>query len=395
VKNKKLLFLCPSYPAIGGVEAVSSLLIDFFIEKGFEIFILVSSAEKLPQASLHKHFDLMTPMQGLINSKENLNYIDDFILSNNISCVFNQGIFSESYLHAPQHKEVLFINTLHSCPFWEVEKFKNSSLRELLKTEKTAVNRAKVLVRYLLNKIKPGMSHPSIEAFYRQRIESVSYFVVLDKSYKTELENRLYGSVVQDKIRVIPNPLIKPTSSNLQKKNQVLYVGRLTYTPKRVDRLLRIWKMIQSEITDWELIILGDGEERVDLEKIATALHLNNCRFLGYQSTQPYYESASILCLTSTYEGFPMVLLEAQSYGAIPIAFGCVKSIPSIIDHGDNGFIIKPFDEALFAKQLLSLIKDKSLRQLMSQKAEEKASDFTLDKIGKVWLQLMKKKDLI
>jgi len=201
MKNKKLLFLCPSYPAIGGVEAVTSLLVDFFLEKGFEVFILVSGTEKLLGSSLDKHINLMSVMENPLNSEENLAFIDRFIDEKDIACVFNQGIFSQSYLHAALHKDVLFFNTLHSCPFWEVDNFKYSSLGQLLLVEKKSFSKFKVIVRFILNKIKSGWSHPSILSFYRKQIESVSYYVVLDQAYKTILENRLYGGVQQEKSR--------------------------------------------------------------------------------------------------------------------------------------------------------------------------------------------------
>lgn len=370
------------------MEAVTCLLVDFFIEKGFEISILVSDIGKLPGSTLDKHSGLMTPMQGLTNSKENLAFIDEFICTNDIACVFNQGVFSEAYLNAP-HKDVLFINTLHSCPFWEVERFKHSTLKQLLRLENTAYKRLKVYVRFVLNRIKPGLSHPFIEAFYRCQIDSVSYYVVLDMAYKKTLEKRLYGGVSNEKIRVIQNPVVIPVDASVRKKNQVLYVGRLTPEPKRVDRLLRIWQIIQSEVPDWELFILGDGKERANLEKLAVDLHLKNIHFLGYRNPVSFYKSASILCLTSTYEGFSMVLTEAQSYGIVPIAFGCVEGISSIIDHGKSGVIIEPFDEESFAQELLALIKNDSLRKLMSKNAEKKALKFSIDKIGQDWLKLL------
>lgn len=391
MKNNKMLFLCPSYPAIGGVEAVTSLLVDYFLEKGFEVFILVSGTEKVLGSSLDKHLNLMTTMKGRLNSAENLAFIDHFIGEKDIACVFNQGIFSQSYLYASLHNDVLFINTLHSCPFWEVKKFRYSKPGQLLQAEKTSYGKFKVLVRFVLNKIKPGWSHPFIVAFYRKQIDSVSYYVVLDQAYKTILEKRLYGGVKQEKIKVIPDPLALPEKKLFNKQKKVLYVGRLTGEPKRVDRLLRIWKRIQQEISGWELLIVGDGDQRENLEEMSDKLQLENVSFLGYASPVPFYESADILCLTSTYEGFGMVLTEAQSYGVIPVSFRCSEAIGNIIDHGVNGMIVEYFDEEALAKELLIIMKDDFLRASMSRNAIIKATDFNIEKIGQTWLDLMGK----
>jgi len=331
----------------------------------------------------------MTVMKNDPYSKENMDFMDDFIRDHDIACVVNQGLFSEIYLRAYLHKDVLFINTLHNYPFWELEIFRLRSLSQLFEKEKDTFNRFKVLVRFVLNHIKPGWSHPSIHSFYKKQIETVSYYIVLDPLYKKTLEKRLYEGVEQKKIVAIPNPLILPEQTSSPKKKQVIWVGRLASVQKRADRMLRIWKMIQSEVTDWELLIIGDGDQREELEKMSIDLHLINIRFMGYQKTDPFYEEASILCLTSSYEGFPMVLLEAQSHGTIPVSFNCVEAIEHIIDTGKNGLIIESFNEESFARDLLKLIKDKSLQTVMSQEARKKASEFSLEKIGQRWLKLL------
>lgn len=383
--------MCPSYPAIGGVEAVTSLLIDFFLERGYEVFVLVSEIKMMPGSMLDKHYGRMTIMPGIMNSKENLDFIDDFISINEIACVFNQAVFSLAYLHASMHKDVLFINTLHSCPYWEVIKFRYCTLKQLLREERDIYRTAKVIIRFILNKVKPGLSHPSIKSYYRRQIDSVSYYVVLDSAYKMTLEKDLFGGVVQEKIHVIPDPLVLPEQSLQKKQNKVLFVGRLTAEPKRVDRLLRIWKSIQSEVKDWELQIVGDGDQRRNLEKMAAQLMLRNVSFCGFQDPAIYYGSAPILCLTSTYEGFGMVLVEAMSYGVVPISFRSSDAIESVIDQGVNGLIIDSYDEDRFARELLSLMKEESRRTIMSQKAKEKVLDFELEKIGQKWLNLISK----
>lgn len=389
MKNKRLLFLCPSYPSVGGVESVTSLLIDFFLERGFEVFILVSKTGIMAGSILDKHSGLMYQMEGKPNSPENLDHIDRFISENDIGCVFNQGVFSDSCLHSWRHKDTLFINTLHSCPFWEEEKFANSSFKQLMNAEKSAYNRFKLIFRYLLNKLEPGFSHPNIAGFYRDRIETVNYFVVLNDTYKQILEKRLYRGFGQDKIIAIPNPIILPPANDEAKSRTVLYVGRLTSVPKRIDRLLRIWKAIQKEIPDWNLIIIGDGDERAKLEKLAAELKLEKIDFQGQQAPDKYYKEASILCLTSDYEGTPLVITEAQSFGTIPVTFNCAKALPEMILNNIDGILVEPGDEATFARELLALIKDDDRRDEMRKKAIEKVQKHDIEKIGQIWLSLM------
>lgn len=70
---------------------------------------------------------------------------------------------------------------------------------------------------------------------------------------------------------------------------------------------------------------------------MACKLNLRNIEFKGTQPSEPYYAESSVLCMTSTYEGFPMVLIEAQQYGCVPMAFDSFEAVHDIIEDGENG----------------------------------------------------------
>lgn len=389
VKNRNLLFICPSYPAVGGVETVTSILVDFFLENEYNTSIIVPNIAEKSGGILDKHRSLMHSMSGKPNSSENLEEISKYISDKKIDCIFNQGVFSDSCLRINRTPKTIYINTLHSCPFWEVEKFSQSNLRQLYFSEKLIFGKFKLLVRYFLNKYKPGLSHPNIKKYYRDRIEGSDYYVVLNNHYKSVLESVLFEGVVQKKIVVIPNPLNIPQFQEEIKSKTVIYVGRLDRIQKRVDRLLRIWKAVQSEIPDWKLDIIGEGEDKNNLEKYSFKLGLERVRFLGKKYATDYYPNASILCLTSTYEGYPMVISEAQSYGTIPLVFNCSPAFSEMINNHKNGILVKNGDESSFANELLYLIKDESLRKEMMKNAIEKSKSLDVKIIGKSWLSLI------
>ncbi len=387
--SKKLLFICANYPAPGGVETVTGLLADFFLSKGHTVYLMVLEDRKKPIPSNHRHTKQMVEMPGPLNSLLNLSFLEDFIHTNSIDVVFNQGVFSQIYQKASNFPNTLFINTLHSRPFWEVHKFLNSKWGDVLALQKGYYQKVKIVLRYLLGFLHPDLTHPHIRRFYRRQIESVDWFIVLDEAFKKELEFKLYQGVEQPKIRVIPNPLNHPSTILPPKQKHVLFIGRLTAEPKRVDRLLRIWARIEAQVPDWTLLIVGDGEERSKLERLAQDLMLKNVCFKGFQETSAYYNSASILCLTSTYEGAPMVIPEAQSFGTVPIVFGSVDSMYNLIDDGMNGLIVPPFDEKAFANDLLKLIQDEKRLKFLSENALTKVKDLTVESIGQKWLELM------
>jgi glycosyltransferase involved in cell wall biosynthesis len=386
---KKLLFICANYPEPGGVETVTGLLADFFLSKDVSVFLMVLEDRKKPISKQHRHYRQMVEMPGPLNSLLNLSFIENFIRTHRIDCVFNQGVFSQIYKSTSKFPNTLFINTLHSRPFWEVHKFLNSKWGDVLALQKGSFQKFKILVRYLLGFLHPDLTHPHIRRFYRSQIESVDWFVVLDEAFKKELEFKLYQGVGQQKIRVIPNPLKHPEATPVHKLKQVLYIGRLTAEPKRVDRLLRIWSIIEAQVPDWSLQIVGDGEQRINLETLAKSLQLKNVFFRGFQDSTAYYRTASILCLTSTYEGAPMVIPEAQSHGTVPIVFGSVESMYNLIDDGMNGLIVPPFDEKAFANDLLKLIQDEKRLRFLSENALTKVKDLDVESIGQRWLQLL------
>lgn len=377
MKIDKILFICPGYPQLGGVETVTGLLADFFLSMDRKVSILSLKAGNRPES--HRHDPYIVEMPGPLNAPDNLSFIDHYIRSHGINAVFNQGVFSQTYLQASAHPQVVFVNTLHSRPFWEIPQFVNSAWKA----------NAKNVLRHLLGLLHPNLTHPRIKNFYRNQIETVNWYVVLDEAFKKELEVKLYQGVPQPNIVVIPNPLPLVPSSAVEKKKEVLYVGRLTDEPKRVDRLLRIWSNIAELVPEWRLIVVGDGPARPELEALARELKLKNVSFKGFQDTAPYYRSASVLCLTSTYEGSPMVIPEAQSYGTVPIVFGSVLSMYSLIDDEMNGLVVPAFDEQAFAEDLYKLMRDEKRWAYLSENAVKKVQDRSVERIGRQWLALL------
>ena len=192
-----------------------------------------------------------------------------------------------------------------------------------------------------------------------------------------------------EKLHVIPNPLSFPLIESIpQKKKQLLFVGRLVFSPKRPDYLLEIWKRIYNKFPDWELIVIGEGEYKQTLEKIAKLNKLERVKFVGHVAPESYYRDASILCMTSTFEGFGMVLIEAQQFGTIPFAFNSFTALSDIIFDGVNGCTIIPYDLDQYASRLMEVMSNDDERIWLANNAFEKAKRFRLDVICEHWIQL-------
>lgn len=168
----------------------------------------------------------------------------------------------------------------------------------------------------------------------------------------------------------------------------MLYVGRLSYADKRVDRLLRIWSQVEADFPDWELKVVGDGRERRNLEKMADDLGLRRVRFCGHSTrVEEHYATAAILCLTSSFEGWGLVLVEAQAAGVVPIAFGVFRAASAGIVGSDRstGILVAPFDERAYAEELAALMRDEELRRAMQPAMIAKVSEYSLENTGRMW----------
>lgn len=211
------------------------------------------------------------------------------------------------------------------------------------------------------------------------------------------LSNNLFSSFEwfsgikkDNRFDAIPNPIediFNVNIENIQKENIVLFVGRLS-PEKRVDYLLKVWKIICDHHLDWSLYVVGDGSMREEYEVIVKTLQLRNVHFEGYNAPLNYYKRSKIFCLTSATEGFGLVLVEAMSCGVIPIAFNSYASVTDIIDNGKCGYLISPFDIETYANRLLLLMDNESLRQKMALKAKDKSSKFLLANIVDRWEKL-------
>ena len=120
-----------------------------------------------------------------------------------------------------------------------------------------------------------------------------------------------------------------------KKENEIIYVGRLDNTQKRVYRILETWNLLESKFPEWRLTFVGDGEEREAMQHLGNQMGLKRIQFEGFQTPRKYYERASILILTSEFEGFPLVIAECMSFGIVPV----VVLVDDIVDTA--GTIVK------------------------------------------------------
>ena len=116
----------------------------------------------------------------------------------------------------------------------------------------------------------------------------------------------------------------------------------------------------------------------------------DSVEIVGFQSPVDYYKRAKFLLLTSDYEGFGLVIVEAMKFGAVPIVYGSYEAVYDIVESGKHGFITPmPFSAQETADVLSRLMSDEALRSQMSRRAVERSKDFNLDSVVRRWEDLV------
>lgn len=155
----------------------------------------------------------------------------------------------------------------------------------------------------------------------------------------------------------------------------VLFVGRLIYY-KGVDVLVRAMADV-----DADLVIIGDGPLRPDLEALAASLGIAGRVFFAPPVTSAdlaaWYHAADIFCLPSVArsEAFGLVQLEAQAAGAPVVSTALTTGVPFVNEHGTTGLVVPPGNALALADALSTLVTDGALRARLGEQAETRARE--------------------
>jgi|MudIll2142460700_1097286.scaffolds.fasta_scaffold09138_5 glycosyltransferase involved in cell wall biosynthesis len=163
----------------------------------------------------------------------------------------------------------------------------------------------------------------------------------------------------------------------------ILAIGRLV-RQKRFDLLIRAFREVLSEL-DARLIIAGEGPERESLQRLAKDLGIGEkISLVGFQAN-PYafLSKADVFVLSSSYEGLPMVLLEALACGTPVISTDCKSGPREILDNGRCGLLVPEGDEGALAEGIVRLVRDKALQEALSHLGKKRARDFSIDEVFK------------
>ena len=229
---------------------------------------------------------------------------------------------------------------------------------------------------------------------FKKNYGGVDVFALLTPGLRDEVRDMLRGHNDHTEVVYIPNFLehFPENTDKYPREKTVLAVGRLNEV-KRFELLIRLFAALHRQFPDWRLRIVGEGEERGRLEAAIKELHAENyVNLTGRKDAVGVEEEmlhASIYAMTSRSEGFPFVLLEAQSCALPVVAFDVRVGPGFVVQDGANGFLAPELHDACFCEKLAILMKDEELRRKMAEAAMLRASDFSREKVAKLWFELI------
>lgn len=186
---------------------------------------------------------------------------------------------------------------------------------------------------------------------------------------------------------VIPNFLHQHIERpSAQESKSVIFVGRFDYQ-KRAQDAITVWSLVGKRHPDWTLDIYGEGVMVEEIRMLASSVGnviVHNPTSRIFQA----YSKSALLMMTSLFEPFGLVLIEAMSCGLPVLAYDCPYGPDDIITDGMDGYLIKGRDAKTFADKLCQLIEREDLRCQMGQYAVSSSRKYNAEVVMPLWLQL-------
>lgn len=356
---KNICFLIGNLNNSGGTERVTSLIANNLVRQGYNTYILSLNEGDSPFFELHQdikihsiHSQKLSMKRHYINTVINIrkfvkkHKIETLIVVDSMACIFTIPALFRLKLN-------------HIC--WEHFNFLNNNNRKL---------------RDIGRKLAALFCSKVITLTQKDKI-----------LWETHLKN------IKAEIISLPNPTPYGGLFHTPNKDSkiILTIGRLVHV-KGYDLLIDVWANICKLNQEWSLKIVGSGEEEEKLKMKVKQLNISHRVIFvpENKNIEEHYKTSAFFCLSSRYEGFPMVLLEAQSFGLPLIAFDCNTGPSDIINHRENGFLVNNQDVKDLEKYLLEAINlDSDTYHQFCRNSRSRALNFSLDKIVTKWKKII------
>lgn len=340
----------------GGIERALTTLSSHFVERGHKVVYIACRAGK--------HFYELNP----------------------------QVIFREpSFVHTASSRLKL-LNYYKTIRFIrkQLKEFKPDtilSFGDIINPLALLANRGLDYPIYISDRISPKQYLGRFKNFMKQITYRKATGIIAQSSFAAEYKRQVFGNNIN--LRVIPNSLRKIDSYDVEKKNWVIGVGRLSHE-KGYDRLIEAFAKIEGH-DEWNLVLVGDGPVRDQLEQQAKTLGIENrVEFLGMRKDVDHLLSESkIYVIPSRCEGFPNALCEAMASPLPCIAFDSIAA--NLIENHVNGVVVPDGDIQGLADEMIALMDNEKIREKYAAEAIHIRKRLDPEKIGDEFLDFILK----
>jgi N-acetylglucosaminyldiphosphoundecaprenol N-acetyl-beta-D-mannosaminyltransferase len=223
-------------------------------------------------------------------------------------------------------------------------------------------------------------------------LDYIDYFMPVSKELTDFYSGLLKGK--HTTCKYIPHFLDNiPDAISELKNKQIISVGRLSPEKGFLD-LIDIFSEVVESNPEWELHIVGDGQEKDPIIRKINELELeNNVVLHGYQN-KDYIENlmlnSSIYIMASYEESFGITLIEAQSYGLPCIAFDSARGATEIITNDVNGYLIFNRNKQLMIERMNYLMNNEEVRLIFGSESRKNSYNFSVENVSKIWVNFLK-----
>ncbi|WP_145200158.1 glycosyltransferase [Sphingobium sp. B2] len=383
-----LLLPYPLNPLVGGVQRITWQLGQYFAGRGWKvIYVSLATAGHCqpPQGVLEHPAEVLPERSGPIRA-----FLNGVLTRHQPDVVINQmalsGAIGKALWEASDAGcQFIVVGCFHNSPALyrdSLEHILGHRLRKSPLLRQLVDNPAGRGLLLWLHRRRAGHR-------FCQAISQCHRLVLLSPTFFEEIR-WFVPDADPNRLAAIANGFpTQPPPSQDTKRNRLLFVGRMNNLQKNIFMLPDLWERLHAQLPDWELHLVGDGRDLVELKAMVAARRLPRVMFHGRTDPTDLYCSARLFLMVSAFEGFGNTLIEAQMQGTVPVAFDTYSALRWILHDGIDALILRAGDIAGFAEAISRLARDSTRLASMSEAAVANAKRFSETNIGGQWEMLL------